>query len=29
MPRGLSVSLLVYEKLYGKDIGARLRTESL
>lgn len=28
MPRGLSVSLLVYEKVYGNDIGARLRTES-
>lgn len=27
-PRGLSVSPLVYEKVYGKDIGARLRTES-
>lgn len=27
-PRELSVSPLVYEKVYGKDIGARLRTES-
>lgn len=27
-PRGLSVSPLVYEKVYGEDIGTRLRTES-